>query len=65
MSWDDVERNWRDYQDRVRRRWQKLTPADLQLIEGKRDELAGMILARYGLAHSEIERQLDEFQRGH
>lgn len=63
MSWDDVERNWQQYQDRIRQRWQKLTHLDLQLIEGKRDQLAGMILARYGLPHGEIEQQLDEFQR--
>ena len=63
MNWDDVEQNWEEYQARVRRRWQKLTHCDLQLIEGKRDQLAGMILARYGLTHGEIEQQLDEFVR--
>jgi uncharacterized protein YjbJ (UPF0337 family) len=62
MSWEDVERNWLKYQDRVRQRWEKLTHYDLQLIDGKRDQLAGMILARYGLTHGEIEQQLDEFQ---
>jgi len=64
MSWDEVEQNWEQYQARVRKRWQKLTPFDLHLIEGKRDQLAGMILARYGLSHEEIEQQLDDFQRG-
>jgi len=63
MSWDDVERNWEQYQTRIRERWRKLTSFDLQLIEGKRDQVAGMILARYGLTHGEIEQQLDEFVR--
>ena len=63
MSWDDIERNWQQYQAGIRRRWQKLTHSDLQLIDGKRDQLAGMILARYGLTQGEIEQQLDEFQQ--
>ena len=44
----------------VRQQWGKLTDDDLELIKGKRDELAGRIQERYGIAKDEAERQIDD-----
>ena len=63
MNWDTVAGNWKQVQGIVRRQWGKLTDDDLELIKGKRDELAGRIQERYGIAKDEAERQIDDWSR--
>jgi uncharacterized protein YjbJ (UPF0337 family) len=41
----------------------KLTDDDMELVQGKRDELAGRIQERYGIAMDEAERQIDDWSR--
>lgn len=41
----------------------KLTDDDLQQIAGKRDQLAGKLQERYGIAKEAAEKQIDEFSR--
>jgi len=43
----------------------KLTDDDLKVIEGNRDQLAGKIQERYGIAREEAEKQVKEWQRTH
>ena len=40
-----------------------MTDDDLDVVAGRRDQLAGMIQERYGVAKDEAERQLAEWQR--
>ena len=64
MNWDQIEGKWKQMKGSVRQRWAKLTDDDLELIAGKRDEFAGRLQERYGIAKDEADRQLDEWQRG-
>jgi uncharacterized protein YjbJ (UPF0337 family) len=48
----------------VKEQWGKLTDDDLDVIEGKRDQLSGKLQQRYGYAEDEAERQIDEWERG-
>ena len=41
MNWDRVEGNWKTFKGQVQQKWGKLTDDDLDVIEGKRTELAG------------------------
>ena len=41
--------------------WGKLTNDDLDVIEGRRKELAGRLQQRYGYAKDQAEQELDEF----
>ena len=62
MNWDIVEGNWKQFKGRVRVRWGKLTDDHLDLIAGKRIELAGKIQELYGLTIEEAENQLKIFE---
>ena len=63
MNWDRIEGGWKQMTGKVKEQWGKLTDDDLVVIAGKRDQLAGKIQARYGIAKEEAERQLDDFAR--
>mgnify|MGYP001494650186 CR=1 FL=1 len=63
MNWDRIEGGWKQMTGKVKEQWGKLTDDDLVEIAGKRDQLAGKIQARYGIAKEEAERQLDDFAR--
>lgn len=62
MNWDIIEGNWKQFKGRVRVRWGKLTDDHLDLIAGKRIELAGKIQELYGLTIDEAERQVKLFE---
>ncbi|MFZ1428459.1 MAG: CsbD family protein [Geminicoccaceae bacterium] len=59
MNWDMIEGNWKQFQGKAREQWGKLTDSDLEIAKGKRDQLAGLIQERYGVAKDEAERQVD------
>ena len=61
MNWDRVEGNWTKLKGQAQEKWGKLTNDDLDVIEGKRDQLAGKLQERYGYAKDKAEREADEF----
>lgn len=63
MNWDKIEGNWKQLKGNVKVKWGKLTNDELDVIEGKRDRLAGKIQEKYGIAKDEVEKQLGEFQK--
>lgn len=63
MNWDQVEGKWKQYTGEIKTKWGKLTDDDLTVIRGKRDQLAGKIQERYGVAKDQAEAQIDEFTR--
>jgi uncharacterized protein YjbJ (UPF0337 family) len=63
MNWDRIEGNWKQIKGQVKQKWGKLTDDDLTTLTGKRDELAGKIQERYGIAKDQAEKELDEFAR--
>jgi uncharacterized protein YjbJ (UPF0337 family) len=63
MNWDRIEGNWKQITGKAKAQWGKLTDDDLDVIAGRRDELAGKIQARYGIAKDEAEKQLSAWER--
>jgi uncharacterized protein YjbJ (UPF0337 family) len=61
MNWDRLEGNWKVLKGQVRQKWGKLTDDDLDVIEGKRTELAGRLQQRYGYAKDEAEKNIDSW----
>ena len=61
MNWDRVEGNWMQFKGRARQQWGKLTDDDMELVKGKRTELAGRIQERYGVARDQAEREIDSW----
>src|SRR6267142_2189523 len=41
MNWDQIKGNWKQLKGKVREKWGKLTDDDLEVIAGKKDQLAG------------------------
>jgi uncharacterized protein YjbJ (UPF0337 family) len=63
VNWDRIAGNWKQAKGRFREKWGKLTDNDLDVIEGKREQLAGRLQATYGIAKDEAERQINEFEK--
>ncbi|MBA3315749.1 MAG: CsbD family protein [Planctomycetota bacterium] len=63
MNWDVAKGNWKQMKGQVQQKWGKLTNDDLDIIEGKREELVGRLQERYGYARDEAEREADQFVR--
>jgi len=61
MNWDQVKGSWKQVQGQVKQKWGKLTDDDLSVVAGKRDELAGVLQQKYGVAKEQAERELDDF----
>ena len=61
MNWDQIEGNWKQFTGALKAKWGKLTDDDLTTIAGKRDQLAGVLQERYGLAKDQAEKELSEF----
>ncbi|MEZ5647973.1 MAG: CsbD family protein [Alphaproteobacteria bacterium] len=61
MNWDTVEGNWQQFKGKIKQQWSKLTDDDLDLIEGKQDQLIGRIQERYGIERDRAKRDLDDW----
>jgi uncharacterized protein YjbJ (UPF0337 family) len=62
MNWDIIKGNWKQATGHVKTRWGKLTDSDLDIVAGHRDQLAGKIQERYGIAKDDAEMQLATWQ---
>jgi uncharacterized protein YjbJ (UPF0337 family) len=62
MNWDIVKGNWKQFKGEVQAQWGKLTDDHLDVISGKRIELAGKIQEAYGITKDEAERQIRDFE---
>ena len=63
MNWDRISGNWVQWKGRIQERWGKLTDDHLDVVAGRRDQLAGRIQEVYGLTKEETERQLRNWER--
>jgi uncharacterized protein YjbJ (UPF0337 family) len=61
MNWDQVEGKWKQFKGQAKEKWGKLTDDDLDVIDGRRQQLVGIIQERYGIAREVAEKQADEF----
>jgi uncharacterized protein YjbJ (UPF0337 family) len=62
MNWDIIEGNWKQFKGKVKAQWGKLTDDHLDVIAGKRAELAGKIQETYGVTKDEAEKQIKHFE---
>lgn len=65
MNWDQAKGNWKQIKGKIREQWGELTDDELDIINGRREQLAGSIQNRYGITREEAERQIDEFEKLH
>jgi uncharacterized protein YjbJ (UPF0337 family) len=61
MNWDRIEGNWKQVTGKAKVQWGKLTNDDLDVIAGRREQLAGKIQERYGVAKDDADKQVSEW----
>lgn len=62
MNWDRIQGNWKQVVGKAKAQWGKLTDDDLDVVAGRREQLAGKIQERYGIAKDDVERQIADFE---
>ena len=62
MNEDIIKGNWKELKGKVKQHWGKLTDDKLDVMEGKREELAGEIQKAYGVSRDEAEAQVKKFE---
>ncbi len=61
MNSDQFEGKWKQMKGAVKEKWGKLTNDDLDVINGKQDQLVGKIQERYGLTKEEAAKQFKDW----
>lgn len=62
MNWDRIQGNWKQVVGKAKAQWGKLTDDDLDVVAGRREQLAGKIQERYGIAKDEVDRQIADWE---
>lgn len=59
MDWNRLEGSWKQVKGSVKEKWGKLTDDDLDVINGRREQLEGKLQERYGFAKDQIRKEVD------
>lgn len=63
MNEDRIRGDWKQLKGKAKEKWGELTDDDVARVDGQRDQLAGVLQQKYGIAKDEAERQIDEFEK--
>jgi len=61
MNEDILSGKWKQLRGKAKERWGELTDDELDQIEGKRDQVIGLIQEKYGYAREKAEEEYDDF----
>lgn len=61
MDWNRIEGNWKTFKGKAKQQWGKLTDDDLDVIEGRREELEGKLQERYGYHKDKVRTEIDNW----
>ena len=61
MNWNQIEGNWEQFKGKVQTQWGRLTDDDLDVVAGRRKELAGKIQERYGDSQETADKAIDSW----
>ena len=59
MDWNRIEGNWKQFKGQAKEKWGRLTDDDLDVINGRQEQLEGKIQERYGLAKHDAKREVE------
>ena len=60
MNWDRIEGDWKQFIGKVKQKWGQLTDDDLAKVNGKREQLEGILQQRYGYAKDRAKTEIDQ-----
>ena len=61
MNSDILKGKWTEMKGKVKEQWGKLTDDDLDKIEGRSDQMIGLLQQRYGYAREKAEEEYERF----
>ncbi|WP_149141184.1 CsbD family protein [Gemmobacter caeruleus] len=61
MNSDQIQGVWKQIKGKAQEKWGDLTGDELDKIEGRREQLVGLVQSRYGRAKEEAEREVDSW----
>jgi uncharacterized protein YjbJ (UPF0337 family) len=64
MDWDRIEGNWKQFSGKAKEKWGQLTDDDLTKVNGKREQLEGLLQQRYGYAKDKAREEIDRWSQG-
>jgi uncharacterized protein YjbJ (UPF0337 family) len=64
MNNDQIAGKWKQMKGEAKILWGRLTDDDLDIAEGHKDKLAGLVQERYGKTREEAEREVSRFFDG-
>jgi uncharacterized protein YjbJ (UPF0337 family) len=62
MNNEQIAGNWKQFTGKIKEQWGKFTDDDLDVIDGKREQFLGRLQERAGIAKSEAEKQLSDWE---
>lgn len=60
MNQDIFEGKWKETKGQVKEWWGELTDDDLERVDGKADQLVGILQQKYGYTKEEAEKELND-----
>lgn len=63
MNKDILKGHWHELKGKVKQHWGKLTDSDLSKIEGKAEELCGLLQKKYGYSKERAEKDVERFAK--
>jgi hypothetical protein len=63
MNWAELQRDWKGAGSLLKTYWMRLTDADVERIDGRRDRLAVCLRRLYGYGMAEAERSIASFEK--
>jgi uncharacterized protein YjbJ (UPF0337 family) len=61
MDWNRFEGNWKQFKGNVKEKWGRLTDDDLDVINGRREQLEGKIQERYGIEKDQARQDVEDW----
>lgn len=58
---DMLEGKWKEMKGKVRNQWGKLTDDDVARMQGKTEELAGILQQKYGYSKSQADKEITDW----
>ena len=62
MDWNRIQGNWQHFKTLARARWARITQEEIDLIGGRREDLAEHIQEIYGISREAAQMQVESWQ---
>jgi uncharacterized protein YjbJ (UPF0337 family) len=62
MNQDTIRGNWMQFRGKLKAQWGRLTDDDLDIIDGRRDQLVGVLQKREGIERKDAENLVSDWE---